>query len=78
MRKRWIQAMFAGVFCLFLLLGGAAMPARAEESSARDYAAAHGIQAGVVLGGTKIITDDMARLILGLDESVEVTERFYK
>lgn len=49
-----------------------------QEKAARDYASAHGIQAGVVLGGPKIITDDMARSILGLDESVEVTEMFYK
>ncbi|MBQ9593219.1 MAG: cell wall-binding repeat-containing protein, partial [Lachnospiraceae bacterium] len=49
-----------------------------QEKAARDYASVHRIQAGVVLGGPKIISDEMARSILGLDESVEVTEMFYK
>ena len=36
------------------------------------------IHVGLILGGPKLISDDMARDILGLDESVVVIERFYK
>ena len=49
-----------------------------KAKAAKDYAAARGIHSGIVLGGPKLISDEMARSILDVDESVEVTEFYYK
>ncbi|MBQ9563637.1 MAG: cell wall-binding repeat-containing protein, partial [Lachnospiraceae bacterium] len=49
-----------------------------RESIAKVYAESRGIHAGLILGGPKLISNEMARDILGLDENVEVTERFYQ
>ncbi|MBQ9562137.1 MAG: cell wall-binding repeat-containing protein, partial [Lachnospiraceae bacterium] len=49
-----------------------------KAKAAKDYAAARGIHSGIVLGGPKLISDEMARSILDVDESVEVKEFYYK
>ncbi len=52
----------------------------ASESStaikvAKNYAAAHGIRSGYVLGGVKNISDEDVRTILGLADDVEIVTR---
>ena len=45
---------------------------RARINPAKEFAEGHGIHSGYVLGGPTIITDEDVRLILGLDDEVEI------
>ena len=44
----------------------------AAINAAKNYAAAHDIHEGYVLGGPSLISDKDVRLILGLDDDIEI------
>ena len=46
-----------------------------SESIANDYIAETGIEAGYVLGGTAVMTDDTARAVFGLDEDAVISQK---
>jgi len=46
-----------------------------SESIANDYITEAGIEAGYVLGGTAVMTDDTARAVFGLDEDAAIDQR---
>ena len=62
--------MFSCSFCLLLTNSG-------KEAVANEYIEEIGIEAGYVLGGSAVMTDETAKAVFGLPENAVVNTAYY-